>query len=68
MDNEPLRNIVEVIALFHIPQRQLIFSADCQMAPVARIESNPFWYNMCQLLRNKLLTICIFPVNISLQQ
>ena len=64
-NNKPFGNIVEVIALFHVPQSQLFFSADRQMAPVTRIESDPRRHNMWQLLHHKLLAFCILPVNIS---
>ena len=66
VDNKPFSNIVEIVALFHIPQCQFFFRTYCQMAPVARIESDPSGHNMRQVLRDKLLAIREFPVKTSL--
>ena len=50
LDYKPLGDVIQIIALFHIPQCHLFFCADGQVAPVARVESNPYRYNMRQLV------------------
>jgi len=65
LDYKPLGDVIQIIALFHIPQCHLFFCADGQVAPVARVESNPYRYNMRQLVWNKLLALRVFPVNSS---